>query len=54
MKILQVGPIRVAMIAAAFGLSAAAFGGVAEARTGGDDDIKLSGCLIRGEEGATC
>jgi hypothetical protein len=37
---------------AAFGLLAGSLGYAAEASTGRDDEIKLSGCLIRGEEGA--
>ena len=52
MKILQVGTIRLVMIVTALGLLAGSLGDGAEAGTGRDDEIKLSGCLIRGEEGA--
>ena len=51
MKILQVGTIRLLTIATTFGLFAGSLGDAAET-TGREDEIKLSGCLIRGEEGA--
>ena len=51
MKILQVGTIRLLAIVTTLGLFAGSLGYAAET-TGRDDEIKLSGCLIRGEEGA--
>jgi hypothetical protein len=52
MKILQGGSSRLLTVVAATVSIYAFFGPVAEARHGRDDDIKLSGCLIRGEEGS--
>jgi hypothetical protein len=51
MKILQVGTIRLFTIVATLCLFGGSIGDAAET-AGRDDEIKLSGCLIRGAEGA--
>jgi len=52
MRISNLSVIRFFTAAALLFLCAFSMGYTVEARTGGDDDIKLTGCLIRGEEGA--
>ncbi len=52
MRISRTGGIRLLVAAAACGLWTAAHQPAVEAAAGRDDDIKLSGCLIRGENGA--
>ena len=52
MRTLRTGGVRLLVATVAFGFWTAAQQPAVQAAGGRDDDIKLSGCLIRGEDGA--